>query len=218
MSSRQQEKERRRQERLAAERAANRAAARRRMVRIGGGAGLALAALVAIGVVALAGGDEQSGGTPSALAADAKAAGCRFTQHRSEGRDHTDGKVRYGTNPPTSGAHNPTPAPDGGYAPGNEPDSENAVHSPEHGRVIFQYKPGSPAADVARLRQLAEEPLNDTAAYHTLLFRNNTDMPAQYAATAWTRSLTCDRLSPQALDVMRDFRRQFTDKAPEFIP
>ncbi|MEY2533819.1 MAG: hypothetical protein QOF29_1729, partial [bacterium] len=41
---------------------------------------------------------------------------------------------------------------------------------------------------------------------------------AQYAAVAWTKSLTCDKLTTQSLDVMREFRKQFTDKGPEFIP
>jgi hypothetical protein len=51
-----------------------------------------------------------------------------------------------------------------------------------------------------------------------VLFENNTDMPAAFAATAWTHSITCSALTPQALDAMREFRKGYTDKAPEFIP
>ena len=71
---------------------------------------------------------------------------------------------------------------------------------------------------MAKLRRLAEEPFNGTAGYHVLLFENNTNMPAQFAATAWTKSITCPTLSTQALGAMREFRTAFTDKGPELIP
>jgi hypothetical protein len=216
MASRQEEKERRRREREEAQRAAERAASRKRTLQIGGGAVLVLAVIAVIAVVALAGGDEKP--DTSNLAADAKAAGCTFNTYKSEGRNHTTGKVNYKTNPPTSGSHNPTPAQDGIYAPGNEPQPGNFVHSLEHGRIEFQYKPGTSQADIAKLQKLAEEPLNDSAGYHVLMFQNNTKMPTQFALTAWTKSLTCDKLTPQSIAVMRDFRKAFTDKGPEFIP
>ncbi|MEA2268171.1 MAG: hypothetical protein QOC64_781 [Solirubrobacteraceae bacterium] len=221
MSSRQQEKERRRQERLEAEAAAARSSGRKRRLQIGGGAVLAIAAIAIIAVIAMAGGDSGGGdsGDTANLAADARAAGCQMSSYRSEGRDHTSEKVTtYKTNPPTSGPHNPVAAQDGIYAVGNEPAVENWVHSLEHGRVLFQYKPGSPDADVRKLRAVAEEEFNDSPGYHVLMFQNNTSMSAQYAAVAWTKSLTCDKLTPQAEDVMRAFRTQFTDKGPEFIP
>jgi hypothetical protein len=217
MSHRQQEKERRRQERLAAEQAAMRAHSRRRRLQVGGGALIVIAALAAIAVVTMAGGEDSSS-TGGDLAADARAAGCTFTSARSEGREHTDRKVTYKTNPPTSGPHNPVPAQDGVYAPGNEPAKENWVHSLEHGRVLFQYKPGTPAGEVAKLQRLAQEPLNDSPGYHTLVLQNNTDMPTQYAVVAWTKSLTCDKLTTASMDVMRSFRERYTDKAPELIP
>jgi Protein of unknown function (DUF3105) len=216
MASRQEEKERRRREREEAQRAAERAASRKRTLQIGGGAVLVLAVIAVIAVVALAGGDDKP--DTSNLAADAKAAGCTFNSYKSEGRNHTTGKVSYKTNPPTSGSHNPTPAQDGIYAPGNEPQPANFVHSLEHGRIEFQYKPGTSQADIAKLQKLAEEPLNDSAGYHVLMFQNNTNMPTQFALTAWTKSLTCDKLTPQSMAVMRDFRKAFTDKGPEFIP
>jgi hypothetical protein len=43
-------------------------------------------------------------------------------------------------------------------------------------------------------------------------------MPSQYAAVAWTKSLTCDKLTTKGIDVMRQFRKQFTDKGPELSP
>jgi hypothetical protein len=221
MAHRAEEKERRRQERLAQEEAARKAAARRRTLQVGGGVVLGLAVIAVIAIVALAGGGSSKGDTKvsaSKLATDASAAGCTFSQFKSEGRSHTAGKVTYKTNPPTSGNHNPTPAQDGFYLPGNSPPKENFVHTLEHGRIEFQYKPGTPAADVAKLRKLAQEPLNGTPGYHVLLFQNNTNMPAQFAATAWTKLITCPTLSTKALAAMREFRTAFTDKAPELIP
>jgi hypothetical protein len=220
MSKRAEEKERRRLERLEAEEAARRSAARKRTLQLGAGI---VGGLVVIGVVlalVLAGGKGSGGDAPSASAVKASAAagGCTFSQYASEGRTHTTGKVTYKTNPPTSGNHNPVPAQDGIYAPGNSPAKENFVHTLEHGRIELQYKPGTRAADIAKLRKLAEEPLNGTAGYHVLLFENNTGMPYQFAATAWTRSITCPELTPKAIDALRTFREAFTDKAPEFIP
>ena len=217
MASRQEEKERRRRERLEAEQAAQRSASRKRVLAIGGGAVLVIAVIGAIAVIALAGGGDKTANT-SNLAADAKAAGCTFNSYKSEGREHTTGKVKYKTNPPTSGKHNPTPAQDGLYAPGNEPAPENAVHSLEHGRIEFQYKPGTSKADVAKFRKLAEEELNGTPGYHVLMFENNTKMPTQFALVAWTKSLTCDTLDAKSMDVMRQFRKAYTDKGPELIP
>jgi hypothetical protein len=218
MSSRQQEKERRRQERLEAEQAAAAAARRKRTLQMGGGAVLAVAIIAAIAVVALAGGGSSDKPSSTSLAADAKAAGCQFNSYKSEGRNHSTAKVKYKTNPPTSGTHNPTPAPDGIYAPGNEPAPENAVHSLEHGRVEFEYKPGTPPAQVAQLQKLAEEPLNGSPGYHVLMFENNTKMPSQFALAAWTKLLTCNSLNAKSMAVMRQFRKAYTDKGPEFIP
>ena len=71
---------------------------------------------------------------------------------------------------------------------------------------------------MSKLRSLAEEKFNDSPGYHTLLFQNNTKMKPQFALVAWTKSLTCNRLTTQSEDVMRQFRKLYTDKGPEFIP
>jgi hypothetical protein len=220
MSHRAEEKERRRRERLEREEAARRAAARRRTLQVGAGVVVGLIVIAGVALLALGSGgsSKNKGVSVDKLTADAKAAGCTFKQFPSEGRTHTADKVTYKTNPPTSGNHNPTPAPDGIYRTGNSPPKENFVHTLEHGRIEFQYKPGTSAADIAKLRALAGEPFNGTAGYHTLLFENNTNMPTQFAATAWTKSITCASLSPAAISAMREFRQTYTDKGPEFIP
>jgi hypothetical protein len=218
MSSRAEEKERRRKERLAREQEAQRAAARKRTLQIGAGAILGLIVIAVVAVVVLAGGSKSDSVDTTKLAADAKAAGCTFKSFPSEGRTHTAGNVNYKTNPPTSGNHNPTPAQDGFYRAGNSPPKENFVHSLEHGRIEFQYKPGAPAAQVNQLRRLAQEPLNGSAGYHVLFFENNTKMPTDFAATAWTKSITCPEMTTGSINAMREFRKAFTDKGPEFIP
>ena len=219
MARRAEEKERRRQERIAREEAARRAAARKRTLRLGGGIAVGLVIIAAVALLALGGkGGDDKGVSVGKLTADAKAAGCTFKSYPSEGRTHTANKVNYKTNPPTSGNHNPTPASDGIYRAGNTPPKENFVHSLEHGRIEFQYKPGTPKNDVAKLQALASEPLNGSAGYHVLLFENNTNMPTQFAATAWTKAITCGSVSPAAISAMREFRETYTDKGPEFIP
>src|SRR3954452_18104107 len=219
MASRQEEKERRRRERLESEQAAARAASRKRTLQIAGGAALALIVIGVIAIVALAGGgggDDKA--DTSNLAKNATAAGCTFKSYPSEGRNHTTGKVKYKTNPPTSGAHNPTPGRDGVYAPGNEPAPGNFVHSLEQGRVEYEYKPGTPRAQIALMQELALEPFNGSGGYHMLMFQNNTNMPSQFAVAAWTKLLTCNALNAKSTDVMRQFRKAYTDKGPEFIP
>src|SRR3954454_1993275 len=219
MASRQEEKERRRRERLESEQAAARAASRKRTLQIAGGGALAVIVIGVIAIVALTGG---GGGNDkvdtSNLAKNATAAGCTFKSYPSEGRNHTTGKVTYKTNPPTSGDHNPTPAQDGIYAPGNEPAPGNFVHSLEHGRIEYEYKPGTPRAQITQMQKLALEPFNGSAGYHILMFQNNTNMPSQFALAAWTKLLTCKALNAKSMDVMRQFRKAYTDKGPEFIP
>lgn len=217
MATRQEEKERLRLERMEQERAAAKQATHQRRTKAIVGVGVAAVAVLA--VVLLAGG---GGGSDTKSAAQvttkARAARCQFHEYPSQGRNHVTGKVNYRTNPPTSGPHNPAPAADGPYAPGSGPAPENLVHALEHGRVEFQFKPGTPRPDLRRFAGIAAEPLHGTPDYHVLVFENNTSMPTQYAVTAWRRSIQCSSLSPAAIDAMRAFRKAFTDKAPEQIP
>ena len=101
---------------------------------------------------------------------------------------------------------------------GNTPAKENYVHSLEHGRVQFQYKPGSPQKTVDTLVAIFNEPVNGTPGYHAQVFENNTKMPYAVAAVAWTHTLGCMEMNDQVVDAMRAFRARYTDKGPEFIP
>lgn len=213
---------------MAAEQAAAASAARRKRVGIVAG-GVLAAAIVAVVVLAVvAGGDDTPTGPESTaripgvqienLAEAARAANCEVGTHRIEGRDHTGEAVEYQTNPPTSGDHDPTPAQDGVYAPGNPPDVEASVHSLEHGRILIQYRKGTPAQRVNQLETLFNEEVKGTQGYHTLLFENQTNMDADLAVTAWGRTLTCPTWNDKVFDAIRAFRRDRVDKAPEFIP
>jgi hypothetical protein len=234
MASREAEKEARRKARLeqeAKERAAESRRKRLQMVL----AGILVVGVVAAAVVglsgALGGDDEAEVGTASQASAEgvtlpqqeigdvdeaAKAAGCTLTHPASEGQLHEDREFTaedYQTNPPTSGVHFPVAAQDGVYTPDNAPPLGELVHTLEHGRINIQYKPGTDAGTVAKLEALvAEDP------YHMVMYQNPTGMEAQVAATAWTHSLTCDRVTDKTWDAMRTFRDRYLDKAPERVP
>jgi hypothetical protein len=239
MASRQEEKEQRRREREAAEKQANASAARTKRLQIIGGAivGVVVVAVVVVLLVSGGGSDDKSSsastGSSSSDAATkvtlparkienleeaAKAAGCTLKTYPIEGSTHVTTTVNYKTNPPTSGNHNPTPAEDGIYDPGNEPAKENYVHSLEHGRIQLQYAKGSPQKTIDTLVALYNEPVNGSPGYHAQVFENNTNMPAKVAAVAWGQLLTCDELNDAAIDAIRAFRERYTDKGPEFIP
>jgi hypothetical protein len=240
MASRQEEKERRRREREEAEAKANASSARTKRLQIIGGVivGLVVVAVVVVLLVSGGGGDDSKGmnaatGNASANGATevklparkienleeaATAAGCTLKTYPIEGSTHVTTTVTYKTNPPTSGDHNPTPAEDGIYDPGNEPTKENYVHSLEHGRIQLQYAKGSPQKTIDTLVALYNEPVNGSPGYHAQVFENNTNMPAKVAAVAWGQLLTCDDLNDAAIDAIRAFRERYTDKGPEFIP
>jgi len=236
VSSRQEEKQRRREERLAAEQAAATTAQRARRLQLVGGAVLVIAVIVvAVVLVAGSGGGNKGSNTTSdaasapipapgpnakadALPAAAKAAGCVARTYPSEGRNHVTSTVKYKTNPPTSGNHNPNPAQDGIYKPANTPAKENFVHTLEHGRIEIQYKPGTPRHTVDQLVSVFNEKVHGVAGYKTLLFQNNTGMPYAVAATAWTQLLGCPKMNDKVFDAIRAFRARYVDKGPEFIP
>jgi hypothetical protein len=238
VSSRQEEKERRRQERLAKEQAEARAAGRRKRLQLAFGGVLALVLVagltaVALGVIGGGGSDSEGNGgggkSPSSTAKlplqqisdikdAAKAAGCKLLNAPFEGQNHTDKDFKasdYKTNPPTSGDHAPDWYEDGIYAPGDTPEIGKTVHPLEHGRIVVQYKPGTPAKTVDELEALLAE--NDDG-YHMLMLENPSGMEAQVAATAWTHSITCPAMNDKVFDALRTFRSRYIDKGPENVP
>jgi hypothetical protein len=244
MSSRQEEKERRRREREEREQAeARKSASKRRLQLVAGGVILlvAVAAVVAAIISASGGSDDKGSMAASGQTSDAsykevalparktsdfdaavKAAGCTYKNYPNEGREHLSSDTatnnKYKTNPPTSGAHRPTPAEDGAYAPDNTPAKENFVHTLEHGRIELQYSPNASQEVRNQLFSVFNEKVKGVEAYHMVLFQNNTNMPYEVAATAWTQLLGCKTVNANTWDAIRAFRDRFVDKGPEIIP
>ncbi len=145
----------------------------------------------------------------------AKEAGCELQLDlEDEGANHItkeDEIPDYGTDPPTSGNHNPEQLADGAYR--EMPDPWYFVHSLEHGRIEIQYSPDLPQAD-----QLALKGVFDESPAGMLIFPN-TEMPHEVAVTAWTQLMTCDSYKGRAtLDAIRDFRDTYRGLGPEPVP
>jgi hypothetical protein len=237
VASRKEQKERLRKEREAKEQEARQRDQRRRMVGYGVGGALALAALVAVGVVLLGGGGGGShkatasvlpdgGKVPPSQISDlksaAKAAGCELKSFKATSRNHVTNihqKIHYSSNPPTSGEHYQFPADDGAY--GTSPPVDQLVHNLEHGRIIIWFKPTLPKSVRANLKAFFDE---DT---YQMLLVPHPNMAYEVAATAWGQDPTpngtgyllgCKRYNTKIFDALRAFREAHRGKGPEPIP
>src|SRR4051794_16370622 len=154
----------------------------------------ALAALVALLVAAPVGlALSHDGARPAAASASASAslgdiarqAGCRLTEY-----DHDP----HG-NPPVSGrVDERISAGDGSYVGRQAPSVLAATHALLHGRVVLQYRPDLPAAQVRRLDRLIRS--DPTGA---LLFANGSQLPEPVAATAYLTLMSCPRVDAAVL-------------------
>jgi hypothetical protein len=113
-------------------------------------------ALIVIGALGFVGlavalGFVLFGGSGSAQALSD--AGCAVQTFKAQGQQHVQELpkgFKYNSFPPTSGPHNPVPAPFDFY---DEPVEElRLVHNLEHGGVVVQYGRGVPADQVEELR------------------------------------------------------------------
>lgn len=163
--------------------------------------------------------DDRTGTPPSALkqgdlekAADA--AGCKLDLDLTdEGNGHLqpdDPEPKYQTVPPTSGNHWPVPVADGAYL--DPIPSLRYVHSMEHGRIEIHYNPKLSEDDQLALKGVFDQDPNG------MLMFPDPDMPYDVAVTAWTNEVTCDKYTPEVLDVIRDFRDTYRGQGPEPIP
>jgi hypothetical protein len=161
---------------------------------------VALALLLAAGPagLALSRGDARVTPRGSTLADVARKAGCRLQEYE---------RARV-TNPPVTGPLiEAAVAADGSYVGQSAPSVEATTHSLLHGRVLIQYRPGLPAAQVHALEQLVDDDPD-----RVLGFANQTGMAAPVAATAYLSLLTCPRVTAgtlHAIRVFRDRRRGF---------
>ena len=153
----------------------------------------------------------------------ARAAGCTLKNVRGSGTaTHTtslDERVKYNSNPPTTGRHYEVPAEDGIY--GDAPQDEELLHGMEHSRVIFWVKPSIPEDQRANIRALVE----DDSYQMFLVPRSN--MPYAVAATAWDadpapngtgKLMTCDEVNDETYDALAAFRDEHRSQGPEPIP
>jgi hypothetical protein len=240
LSHRRDQKEALRREREERERQARAAQQRKKLVGYGAAGVLALAVVVVFVLLAMGGGDGGGGGDAQAsqvfpgggsfpeqkvfdVAPAAKAAGCELKSVKGSGvATHTtslDERVKYKTNPPTTGRHYEIPAQDGIY--GDAPQDEELVHGMEHGRVIIWAKPSLPEDQRANLRALV-----DDDPYQMFLVPRS-KMPYAVAATAWNadpqpggtgRMLLCKTVNDKTYDALAAFRDEHRSQGPEPIP
>lgn len=97
--------------------------------------------------------------------------------------EHVTSQVEYAQSPPVGGRHNPIWLNCGIY---DEPvQTENAVHSLEHGAVWVTYDPELPAEDVEAL----EDAMPPT---YGILSPYEGEMPGPVVASSWGRQLVLD--------------------------
>ena len=147
---------------------------------------------------------------PPELQRAARAAGCTSQNHPPEGRQHVRGIVKYKTNPPNSGAHDPQAAADGAYD--IAPPTTQLVHALEHGRIVMWHKPGD-----RKGRELLRK-VGDEDGAKMILVPNATGMPYAVAATAWGHLLGCPKLNDEVPEAVRTFRDAYRGRGPEFVP
>jgi hypothetical protein len=122
-------------------------------------------------------------------------------------------KGRYNTDPPTSGIHysifGTAPAPVGVY---DKPlPDEYTVHNLEHGHVVVQYR-ALTKAELTLVRAAAKvDP-------QRVVVAPRPTMKWKLALTAWTKIQVCDRIPPNAAQMIATFIRTRELHAPESIP
>lgn len=188
-----------RQERLEAARK-RKQAKRRKQILIAGGLVLVLIALIAFV-------QQRNADSEAEFLAAASAADCTdVVEHENEGRDHLGrGETfdDYQTNPPTSGTHNPQPAPWGSYR--ETVDKQTLVHNLEHGGVVVHYKDLSDS-EIDALDSLVDS-------YRDGVISNpNDEIDAPVAIASWTRSMECQKFSTE---VIEQYVKIYCNKGPE---
>lgn len=151
-----------------------------------------LALLLAAGPAGLALSRKSHTQPENTLADVARQAGCQLHEYQT-GRT---------TNPPVTGRLVEREFVSDGSHIGERPPSVDATtHSLLHGRVLIQYKPGLPPAQIRALDQFVKSEPN-----HVVGFANQTGMSASVAATAYLSLLTCPRVTTATMRALRTFR------------
>jgi Protein of unknown function (DUF3105) len=121
----------------------------------------------------------------------------------NQGRTHLSpgGKyTKYNSVPPTSGPHDPTPAPCG---VSSQPiPNEVQVHDLEHGVIMVQYRPGLDQEQVQALEKLGR-----SYSSHVIVAPYQ-GLSTPVAVTAWTKLMTLDRADEGKIRRFIDLYRQ----------
>ena len=121
-------------------------------------------------------------------------------QHLNPGQKNTS----YNSTPPTSGPHDPNPAPCGVTT---EPiPNEVQVHDLEHGVIMVQYRPDLDPAQVSQLQALGRSYTSH------VIVAPYPGLRTAVAATAWTKLMALDSAD---LGKIRKFIDLYRQKGPE---
>jgi hypothetical protein len=145
------------------------------------------------------------------LPAAAKAAKCVLRNPKDEGNTHllpSQPTPKYGSDPPTSGNHDPIPLANGVYE-GPITNFRHAVHTLEHGRIEIEYQPSLSDADQLKLKGLIDESFQDMVMFQ------NPGSQWQVSAAAWDHYLGCKTYNDKVLDAIRAFRDKYRGNGPE---
>jgi len=125
----------------------------------------------------------------------------------NQGQDHLQpgqAYTAYNSTPPTSGPHDPSPAPCG---ISTDPISNTVqVHDLEHGVVMVQYRPGLDPSQVTALQTLGR-----SYSSHVIM-APYPNLPTPVAASAWTKLMRLDRAD---VGKLRGFIERFRQHGPE---
>jgi hypothetical protein len=149
--------------------------------------------------------------TAAKLPQAAKAAKCVVRNPKDEGHLHltpSQPTPKYGSDPPTSGNHDPIPLANGVYD-SVLPNFRHAVHTLEHGRIEIEYQSNLPEADQLKLKGLIDEDFRDMVMFQS----DNSQW--QVSAAAWDHYLGCKTYNAKVLDAIRAFRDKYRGQGPE---
>lgn len=152
--------------------------------------GLIVAASVA--VVALVGGGSWAiiDNNSSASSTQGKVALTGLQTYPGLAQDHVTGVAAYPQTPPVGGKHSATWQNCGVYSAPVQ--TENAVHSLEHGAMWITYRPDLPASEIATI-------VGDTSGESYALVSPYPGLPSPIVASAWGVQLTLDSASDPRL-------------------
>lgn len=187
-------------------------------------------------IVVVAGGGNSKAGSPSAVTATMRAAGCTLsTSKAAPSAQHISSlnqKVTYSTYPPVSGRHYYIPAIWGNYTQTVDP--RQAVHNEEHGGIDIWVGPSVSAAERQQISDFYDEspnamlvtPIENTA--QDVTYPKHAPPDSKIYLTAWTAEIengsitkgtnviaTCPRFNEKAFTAFRD---EFRGTGPERFP